>query len=73
MSAKNIPVHIVNPGAIDTDMNKGSTMQMTSPADVAKSILTEVEKEIADIIPDKSGRELYSVRSEEHTSELQSH
>ena len=38
LSAKNNPVDIVNPGAIDTDMNKGSTMQMTSPEDVDERV-----------------------------------
>lgn len=61
LSSKNIPVHIVNPGAIDTDMNKGSTMQMTSAAEVAQSILSEVENEVPDIIPDKIGREFFSI------------
>lgn len=72
LSAKNIPVHIVNPGAIDTDMNKGSTMDMTAPADVAISILCEVENEIEDIIPDKIGRQMYEVwkRSARELEEL---
>nr|WP_295902356.1 SDR family oxidoreductase [uncultured Bdellovibrio sp.] len=61
LSAKGIPVHIVNPGAIDTDMNKGSTMDMTAPSDVAESILKAVEDEIEDIIPDKIGRGMFEV------------
>ncbi|WP_413943577.1 SDR family oxidoreductase [Bdellovibrio sp. HCB-162] len=61
LSAKGIPVHIVNPGAIDTDMNKGSTMDMTAPKDVAESILKAVEDEIEDIIPDKIGRGMFEV------------
>lgn len=61
LSAKNIPVHIVNPGAIDTDMNKGSDMDMTSPEEVAMSIIVEVENETEDIIPDKIGREMHRI------------
>ncbi|WP_408095606.1 SDR family oxidoreductase [Peredibacter sp. HCB2-198] len=61
LSTKGIPVHAVNPGAIDTDMNKGSTMDMTSPEDVAASILNEIEKEVEDIIPDKIGRGMYEI------------
>lgn len=61
LSSKGIHVHAVNPGAIDTDMNKGSTMDMTSPADVALSILNEVEKEVEDIIPDKIGRGMFEI------------
>lgn len=59
---RNITVHAVNPGAIDTDMNKGSGMEnMTSPDDVAESILREVEADKLDIIPDKIGRGMYEV------------
>jgi short-subunit dehydrogenase len=72
LSAKNIPVHIVNPGAIDTDMNKGSTMDMTAPSEVAMNILGEVENEIEDIIPDKIAREMYKIwkRSSHELEEL---
>lgn len=61
LSKKGIIVHAINPGAIDTDMNKGSNMDMTSPDDVAASILKEVEAEKLDIIPDKIGRSMYSI------------
>lgn len=61
LSKKGIIVHAINPGAIDTDMNKGSNMDMTSPDDVAASILKEVEAEKLDIIPDKVGRSMYSI------------
>lgn len=65
LSKKGIVVHAVNPGAIDTDMNKGSNMDMTSPDDVAASILREVEAEKLDIIPDKIGRSMYSIWKED--------
>lgn len=61
LSPYGIAVHAVNPGAIDTDMNKGAGMEMTSPTDVAESILAEVEKEIADIVPDKIGKNMLSI------------
>lgn len=61
LSKEQIPVHAVNPGAIDTDMNKGSTMEMTSAEEVAESILQEVEKEILDIVPDKIGKGFFEV------------
>lgn len=72
LSAKDIPVHIVNPGAIDTEMNKGSTMQMTSPEEVALSILSAVENEIQDIVPDKIGKGMYEIwqRSSSELEEL---
>ena len=60
LSKKGIVVHSVNPGAIDTDMNKGSDMEMTSPDEVAVSILREVEAEKLDIVPDKIGLEMYA-------------
>jgi NAD(P)-dependent dehydrogenase (short-subunit alcohol dehydrogenase family) len=65
LAKKGIVVHAVNPGAIDTDMNKGSNMDMTSPDDVAVSILREVEAEKLDIIPDKIGRSMYSIWKED--------
>lgn len=64
LSAYGIPVHAVNPGAIDTDMNKGSTMQMTAPKDVAESILNAVEQEILDIVPDKIGHQMLAAWKE---------
>ena len=53
-------------------MNKGSSMNMTSPEEVAISILSEVEDEVADIIPDKIGREMHRIweRSSRELEEL---
>lgn len=65
LSKKGIIVHAVNPGAIDTDMNKGSNMDMTSPDDVAVSILEDVEAEKLDIIPDKIGKGMYAIWKED--------
>ncbi len=60
LAKKGITVHAVNPGAIDTDMNKGSEMEaMGNPDLTAKSILDEVEKGILDIIPDDMGKGMY--------------
>lgn len=64
LSKKNIAVHAVNPGAIDTDMNKGSNMEMTSPTDVAQSILKNIENDELDIIPDKIGLGMYKLWQE---------
>jgi len=61
LEKKGIKVFAVNPGAIDTDMNKGSDMEMTSPEDVAISILEELEKDRPDIIPDKIGKGMYEI------------
>lgn len=59
LSPLGIAVHAVNPGAIDTDMNKGSSMPMTPPAEVALSILKHIESEEADIVPDRIGLEMF--------------
>ena len=47
-------------------------MEMTSPEEVAMSILSEVENEIEDIIPDKIGREMHKIwkRSSRELEEL---
>ncbi|WP_374035334.1 SDR family oxidoreductase [Bdellovibrio bacteriovorus] len=64
LSPYGIAVHAVNPGAIDTDMNKGAEMDMTSPSEVADSILAHVEKEVLDIVPDKIGQAMFKVWQE---------
>jgi hypothetical protein len=47
-------------------------MEMTSPEEVAMSILNEVENETEDIIPDKIGREMHKIwqRSSRELEEL---
>lgn len=57
---KGITVHAINPGAIDTDMNKGSDWNMPAPDGIAKIILDEVEAGELDIIPDKMGIGMYN-------------
>ncbi len=66
LAKKGITVHAVNPGAIDTDMNKGSEMEGLGDPDVtAKSILDEVENGTLDIIPDDMGKGMYNTWREE--------
>ncbi|MDD7886185.1 SDR family oxidoreductase [Flavivirga sp. 57AJ16] len=65
LAKKGITVHAINPGAIDTDMNKGSDWDMTSPNDVAKSILNKVEMGVLDIIPDDMGLGMYNAWRED--------
>src|SRR5690606_4029918 len=43
LAKKGISVHAVNPGAIDTDMNKGSDWDMPAPDGIATIILDKVE------------------------------
>lgn len=61
LKKKGIQVFAINPGAIDTDMNKGYQGEMTSPEEVALAILNEIELGIPDIIPDKVGKAMYEI------------
>ena len=61
LQKKNIAVFAINPGAIDTDMNKGYEGEMTSPDEVAQNILLELETDSPDIIPDKIGKGMYDI------------
>ena len=66
LAKKGISVHSVNPGAIDTDMNKGSEMEaMGNPDITAKTILHEVEAETLDIVPDEMGLGMFNAWKEE--------
>jgi NAD(P)-dependent dehydrogenase (short-subunit alcohol dehydrogenase family) len=49
---KNISVHGIFPGPIDTDMAKEFAMDKTSPADTAETILNGIEAGVEDIYPD---------------------
>lgn len=64
LAKKGITVHAVNPGAIDTDMNKGSEWDMASPDEVAKTILDQVENEEPDIIPEAIGLGMFNAWKE---------
>ncbi|PIP95161.1 MAG: short-chain dehydrogenase [Bdellovibrio sp. CG12_big_fil_rev_8_21_14_0_65_39_13] len=61
LKKKGIQVFAVNPGAIDTDMNKGYEGEMTSSKDVALAILNELALDVPDIIPDKVGKAMFEV------------
>jgi len=65
LAKKGITVHSVNPGAIDTDMNKGSGMEaMGNPDIVATTILQEVETDTLDIVPDEMGQGMFNAWQE---------
>ncbi len=55
LAKKGVTLHAVNPGAIDTDMNKGSEWEMPAPDEIATIILNRVEAEELDIVPDEMG------------------
>ncbi len=65
LAKKGVTVHAVNPGAIDTDMNKGSDWDMPSPDSVAKVILDKVENEELDIIPEDIGLGMFNAWKED--------
>ncbi|RUT72419.1 SDR family NAD(P)-dependent oxidoreductase [Flavobacterium cupreum] len=65
LAKKGITVHTVNPGAIDTDMNKESDWEMPSPDGIAKIILDQVENGELDIVPDLMGIQMFNAWKEE--------
>lgn len=54
----NIAVHAVFAGAIDTDMVRAMEMTKTSPEDVARAIVSGVERGVEDIFPDPMSKDL---------------
>ncbi|HAS42895.1 MAG TPA: short-chain dehydrogenase [Microscillaceae bacterium] len=64
LANKGVTVHAVNPGAIDTDMNKGNDWEMPSSDEVAKVILDKVENEELDIIPEDIGLGMFNAWKE---------
>jgi short-subunit dehydrogenase len=65
LAKKGIIVQMVNPGAIDTDMNKGSDWDMPAPDGIAKIILDKVEAGELEIIPDEMGLGMFNAWKEE--------
>jgi NAD(P)-dependent dehydrogenase (short-subunit alcohol dehydrogenase family) len=64
LAKKGIIVHAINPGAIDTDMNKGSEWNMPAPDGIAKIILDKVEAGELDIVPDEMGLGMFNAWKE---------
>ncbi len=61
LQKKNISVHAVLPGPIDTDMVRTFEMPKTSPDVVAKAILAGVEEGLEEILPDPTSRQMFDV------------
>lgn len=61
VAKKNIRVHAVLPGAIDTDMVRSLEMPKTSPELVARGILEGVEQGLEEILPDPMSRDLFAI------------
>jgi len=66
LSRRNIAVHGVFPGAVDTDMLAGVEMPKTSPADVAKAIVAGVSTVVEDIFPDPMSSSVYEAWRKDH-------
>ncbi|MBL1279014.1 MAG: SDR family NAD(P)-dependent oxidoreductase [Fluviicola sp.] len=64
LAKKGVTVHAINPGAIDTDMNKGSEWDMPAPDGIAKIILDKVEAGELDIVPDEMGLGMFNAWKE---------
>lgn len=58
LARRNIAVHGVFAGAIDTDMMRGMDVVKASPADVARGIFEGVEGGEDDIFPDATSRQI---------------
>ena len=65
LAEKGITVQMVNPGAIDTDMNKGSDWDMPAPDGIATIILNKVEAGELEIIPDEMGLGMFHAWKED--------
>lgn len=66
LASKNIMVHSINPGPIDTDMAASVDMDKTSPRDAAIAIIEGLEEGVADIFPDPHGRDLFKVWNDDY-------
>ena len=66
LANKNITVHGVFPGAVDTDMLAGVEIQKTSPLDVARAILEGVRLDQEDIFPDPMSTSVYAAWRKDH-------
>lgn len=65
LAKEEIAVFAVNPGAIDTDMNKESDWDMPDPDSTALKILEYVSKGKLDIVPDEMGQGMYNTWRED--------
>lgn len=66
LANKNIDVHSVFPGAIDTDMLAGVDMPKTKPADVAQAIIEGIQNGLEDIFPDPMSTAVYKDWTKDH-------
>jgi len=63
LAPKNISVHTVNPGPIDTDMAEKFEADKTSPEETAENIIQALEAGEEDIFPDPNGKGMFDLWS----------
>lgn len=63
---KNVSVHSVFPGAIDTDMIAGVEIEKASPAEVARDIVTGIAEGDEDIFPATLSKQAYAKWRQDH-------
>lgn len=61
LAPKNIAVHTVNPGPIDTDMAADFPTDKADVDQTARNIIAGLENDEADIFPDEAGRQMFDV------------
>lgn len=61
LSSKHIAVHAVLAGSIDTDMIRDMDGPKTSPQEVARNIVADVERGQEDILPEAASRAMFEV------------
>lgn len=61
LAKKNISVHGVFPGPIDTDMVRQMQMAKTSPEDVARAVIDGVVEGREEILPDPTSRQMFEL------------
>lgn len=65
LAKEEVEVYAINPGAIDTDMNKDSDWDMPDPESIALKILESVGDGKFDIVPDEMGQGMYNAWRED--------
>ena len=68
LAKRNISVHGVFPGPVDTDMAASITFDKTSPDDVARAIIEGIESGREDIFPDPMSAGVYESWRKDHKS-----
>jgi len=61
LAPKNISVHTINPGPIDTDMAEKFESDKTSPTITAENIIVALEAGETDIFPDPNGKNMFEL------------